>query len=114
MRETVHVLPVVLDPQRVLADEVAPEFFYGRLGSLKESSGAGLAEAAAPRIGFDRHTEIAVEHQSRHLGDCHGFEHICDLRAPCCVSPPDGIGHATPIGRTVEHTALMIDLDGAQ
>ena len=39
----------------------------------------------ALRVGVDCDTQIAVEHQWRHLGDFHGFGYVSDLRSlGCC------------------------------
>src|SRR5918912_58473 len=46
----VEVLPVVLDAERVLADQVAAEFAHDGCGRLEEPPGAGLAEPDQPGV----------------------------------------------------------------
>jgi len=60
----VEVLPVVLDPQRILAEQVALEGLHRLRGRFQEAPRARLAEPDDPRVGMDLHEQVAV-HEKR-------------------------------------------------
>ena len=70
--EPVHVLPVVLDAQRVLADQVASELVDGRLRRLEEAPRARLADARQPCVGVDLREQVPVDRYRLDGGDLHG------------------------------------------
>ncbi len=67
----VHVVPVVLDPQRILPDQVALEGLDRRSGRLQEAPGPRLAQPDDPRVGVDLHEEIPIHVDVLDLGDLH-------------------------------------------
>ena len=67
----VHVLPVVLDEQGVLADEVAAELVDGGGGGLEEAPRAGLAVADYAGVGVDLREQVAVDREGFDGGDLH-------------------------------------------
>ena len=69
----IHVLPVVLDPQRVLADEIQAELLDHLLGRLQKTPGARLAEADDPGIGVDLHEQVAIDRQRLDASDLHSI-----------------------------------------
>ena len=70
----VHVLPVVLDQEGVLADEVAAELVNGGGGGLEEAPCAGLAVADDTGVGVDLGEQVAVDRE----GFYGGYLHMCD------------------------------------
>ena len=67
----VHVLPVVLDPQRVLAHQVAAHLLDGGGGGFQETPGAGLAQAHQPVVRMHLHQQVLIQEQRFDFGDLH-------------------------------------------
>ena len=62
MAGAVHVLPVVLDEKRVLADEIGRELILdGGGGGLEVTPGAGLADARYALVGMDLDKQVPVD-----------------------------------------------------
>ena len=71
----VHVLPVVLDQQGVLADEVPAELVDGGGGGLEEAPGTRLAVADDAGVGVDLREQVSVDRQ----GFDGGYFHVRNL-----------------------------------
>ena len=96
MAPAVHVLPVVLDPHRVLAHQVAAHFFDGGGGGFQEAPGAGLAQAHQAVVGMHLHQQVLVQEQRFDFGDLHE----CSRYAPgaCIVRAKGGCGRLPMFG----------------
>src|SRR5207302_4075976 len=71
VRGSVQVLPVVLDTQRILADQVVREFGNDLLGGLQEPPGAGFAQPDEAGVGVHFNKQVAVDRPGFDAGDLH-------------------------------------------
>ena len=67
----VEILPVMLDPQRVLAHQVAGELLDGGLRGFQKAPGAGLAQAREPGVRLDLDQQVLVEPDGLDAADAH-------------------------------------------
>ena len=72
VRRAIQVLPVMFDPQRVLADQVVRELGNHLLGSFEETPRPSFAEADDAVVGVDLHEQIAIDRLGFDTGDLHG------------------------------------------
>ena len=70
-RHPVHVLPVVLDPQRVLTDQVALERLNHLIDGARVPPARCLTGADQAGIGGDPHELSAADDQRLDFGDLH-------------------------------------------
>ena len=67
----VHVLPVVFDPQRVLAHQVAAHLLDGGGGRFQETPGAGFTQAHQPVVRMHLHQQVLIQEHRFDFGDLH-------------------------------------------
>ena len=68
----IQVLPVMFDPQRVLADEVVREFGNHLLGRFQEAPRPSFAEPDDAGVGVHLHEQVAIDRLGFDTGDLHG------------------------------------------
>jgi hypothetical protein len=71
VRPAIEVLPVVLDAQRVLAEQVGGPLFDDGGRGLEIAPRARLAQAGEAGVGLDLDKEIAVDENGLYVGDFH-------------------------------------------
>ena len=69
---TQHDIPMMLDGERISANQIFPVFGNRGRRGLELSPGAGLAQADDPGVGVDPHIQEPVQQQRFDLGDFHG------------------------------------------
>jgi hypothetical protein len=67
----IQVLPVVLDAERVLADEVVGKLGEDLFGGFEEAPGADLAEADETVVGMDLDEEVPIDGHGLDASDAH-------------------------------------------
>ncbi len=72
MAPAIQVLPVVLDAQRILTDQVALECLDGRRRGFEEGPCAGLTHPRDAGVGRHLDEEVAVDKTITDGGDLHG------------------------------------------